>query len=317
MDKIYIKLLYSIYIINKNWGSKMRKKTIVIFLVSMLVIPSIIVSGEQINNKKDTTNVPQADVPIWGIGDSWTYTINSFWVNYSNGGQKILMTGRIDDLKWVVSDITDTNYVVTVTGTVSANYNVETPVGNIILKLNGIVDPSVNTIRGTIIFNKANLHVVDVEATLLGISSVGFYELPISIPLPIRISADGALSVPFPLFDFPLHVLKFWNLPEIDLNAALNFGGIFGLIKIPMNVNRHYGFTPLAFTCWILANIDVGAGNFDAWYITSLIGGFYEYYYAPSVENIIKFEFNLANGGAQGELKSFELSTPHTNEKSA
>ena len=102
----------------------MRKKTIVIFLVSMLVIPSIIVSGEQINNKKDTTNVPQADVPIWSIGDSWTYTVNSFWVNYSNGGQKILMTGRIDDLKWVVSDITDTNYVVTITGTVSANYNV-------------------------------------------------------------------------------------------------------------------------------------------------------------------------------------------------
>ena len=295
----------------------MRKKTIVIFLVCMLVVPSIIVSGEQINDKKVTINAPDDDVPIWQVGDSWTYTINSFWVNYSYGGRKILMSGRIDDLKWFVSDITSNTYVVEVMGTVSANYNVEVPVGNLVLKLNGIVGPSVNTLKGTIIFNKANLHVVDVDATLLGISSVGFYDLPISIPLPIRISANGALSVPFPLFDFPLHILKFWNLPEIDLIGELNFGGIFGLIKIPMTLTRHYDFTLLAFSCLYMTPIEVGAGTFDAWRIMSLIGGYYEYFYAPSVENIIKFEVNLANGGAQGELKSFELSTPHTNENSA
>ena len=317
MDKIYIKLLYSIYIKNIYWGSKMRKKTIVIFLISMLVIPSIIVSGEQINNEKVNTSVPDDDVPIWKVGDSWTYTISSFYVNYSYGGRKILMSGRIDDLKWIVSDITETTYVVSVTGVVSANYNIETPVGNLILKLNGIVNPSSNTLRGTIIFNKANLHVVDVDATLFGISSVGFYDLPISIPLPIRISANGALSVPFPLFDFPLHLLKIWNLPEIDLTGELNFGGIFGLIKIPMTLTRHYDFTLFAFTCLLKTPIEVDAGTFDAWHILSLIGGYYEYYYAPSVENIIKFDVNLANGGAQGELKSFEFSTPHTNEKSA
>jgi hypothetical protein len=293
----------------------MRKKTIVIFLVSMLVIPSIIVSGEQVNDKKVTSNAPD-DVPIWQKGDSWTYTISSFYVNYSYGGRKILMNGRIDDLKWIVSDVTDTTYVVSVTGVVSANYNIEAPVGNLILRVSGIINPSSNTLRGTIIFNKANLHVVDIDATLLGISSVSFYDLPISIPLPIRITANGGLSVPFPLFDFPLHVLKFWNLPEIDLTGELSFGGIFGLIKIPMTLTRHYDFTLLAFSCLYQAPIEVGAGTFDAWRIMSLIGGYYEYYYAPSVENIIKFEVNLANGGAQGELKSFELSTPHSNEKS-
>lgn len=294
----------------------MSKKIIGIFLISMLVFPSIIVSAEQIDANKSST-ISSDNVPIWGIGDSWTYTINNFWVNTTFEGKTIKMSGTMDDLKWTVSDITETTYVVRITGTVSASYMVKIVLDNLILKFNGVIDSSLNKLIGTVIFNKANLHIVDFDASLFCLSSVRINQLPIDIPMPMRISANGALSVPFPLFDFPLHVLKFWNLPEIDIVTDLKIGGIFGLFHIPMTIIKHYDWAPLAFSCLYKTTIEVDAGTFDAWRILSLIGGYFDYYYAPSVENLVKFEFNLPNGGVDGELKSFEQSTLNIKEKNS
>jgi len=293
----------------------MRKKTIVIFLVSMLVIPSIIVSGEQIKEEKTTTSSTM-DGPIWKIGTSWTYTIDNFWVNYTYKENNIQLAGRIDDFKLTVAEITETTYIVDISGTVSASYKVTAVMGNIILRFNGVIDPSSNRLKGTIIFDKENLHIKDFDAQIVCFSAVQFFNLPINIPLILKITADATLSTPFPLLDFPLHTLKFWNLPEIDLDTDVNIGGILGIFKVPMTINRHYDWTPLAFCCLYQETITVEGGTYDAWRILSLIGGYYDYYYSDFVGNLIKMEFELPNGGASGELKSYEISIPDNQEKS-
>ena len=107
----------------------MRKKTIVIFLVSMLVIPSVIVSGEQLNEEKEPI-VTTMDGPIWKVGNSWTYTIDNFWVNYTYQGNNVQLAGRIDDFKMTVAEITETTYVVDLSGKVSATYKVKAVMGN-------------------------------------------------------------------------------------------------------------------------------------------------------------------------------------------
>lgn len=67
-------------------------------MVCMLVMLSVAaVAGptkiKQISN--ETTNFDD-DVPIWSDGDSWTYTINNFTVDYDVSGQKMFMDGKID-----------------------------------------------------------------------------------------------------------------------------------------------------------------------------------------------------------------------------
>ena len=292
----------------------MRKKTIVIFFVCMLVIPSIIVSAEKSEIKKASTE-ESFDGPIWKVGNSWTFTVDNFWVNTTYQGNKVKMAGKIDDFKWIVSDVTETTYVVDVSGDVSAAYEVEAVLGNIVLEFNGAIEPSTSRVKGTIIFDKTNLHIIDFDAQILCLSSVQFFKLPIRIPLALRIAADISLSTPFPLLDFPLSTLKFWNLPEMDIVADIEMGGILGIIKVPMTVTKHYNWTPFAFCCLNQATITVEGGTYDAWRILSLIGGYYDYYYAPIVGNLIKFEFDLPSGGASGELKGYEFSILDSNEK--
>jgi len=292
----------------------MRKKTIVIFLVCMLVVPSIIVSAEKSEIKKESTE-SSFDGPIWKIGNSWTYTVNDFWVNTTYQGNKVKMAGRIDDFKMTVSDITGTTYVVAVTGKVNGVYEVKTILGNIILEFNGAIETSTNRLTGTIIFDKTNLHIIDFDAQIICLSSVQFFNLPIRIPLILKIAADASLSTPFPLFDFPLSTLKFWSLPELDIAMDVEMGGLLGILKAQMTVNKHYDWTPLAFCCLYQTTVTVDGGTFDAWRILSLIGGYYDYYYAPIVGNLIMFEFDLPSGGASGELKGYEFSIKNANEK--
>ena len=293
----------------------MRKKSIVILLVCMLVVPSIIVSGEKIESKKASSE-EALDGPIWKVGHSWTYTVDNFWVNTTYQGNKVKMVGKIDDFKWIVTDVTDTTYVVSLSGDISAGYEVKTVLGNIILEFNGGIEPSSSRIKGTIIFDKTNLHIIDLDAQIICLSAVQFYNLPLRIPLVLKITADPSLSTPFPLLDFPLSTLKFWNLPEMDIDTDIRMGGILGIIGAEMTVHKHYDWTPLAFCCLVQSSITVEGGTYDAWRILSLIGGVYDYYYAPIVGNLIKFEFDLPSGGATGELKGYEFSIKDRNVKS-
>jgi hypothetical protein len=128
--------------------------------------------------------------------------------------------------------------------------------------------------------------------------------LPINFPLLVKITADADLSTTFPLFNFPLHVLKLWNMPELDILTNLNLGGIFGLIKIPIIITSHYDWIPFAFTCLYQESITVEAGTYDAWLVKSLLGGFFEYYYAPSVGNLVKIDVNMPRGGIEAQLKT-------------
>jgi len=272
----------------------------------MIIIPNFVVSAEQIDNTNASDN--NDDVPIWNNGDSWTYTVNDFWVNFSYQGKGIQMTGRIDDFTWTVTDTSGSTYVVDVTGQITATYELSVLLGSMVLNVGGTITPQLIKLKGTIIFGKSNLEIIDFNAVITGITSIMIHPIPIKIPIPIRISADAELSTSFPLFDFPLHALKFWSMPEMDIIANINFGGIFGILKIPIPISAHYPWIPFAFSCLYKENIHVVAGDYDAWKIKSLIGGFFEYYYAPTVGNLIKIDINMPRGGITGELKSTNYS---------
>lgn len=277
------------------------KKAIVCIFFCMLVIPNFIASAEYIDIEKAPTNYND-DVPIWKEGDSWTYTISDFWVNYSVEGIGLSMEGRIDDFQWTVSDTSGSTYTVDLTGKVTASYNASLPLGAQILNVEGTIKPPWNSITGTIIFSQSNLEIIDFDAEIKGLTAIKIHPIPIKFLIPFKITADVDLSTSFPLLNFPLYIPKFWDMPAMIVTVDATFGGLFGLFKIPMTLSIPYNWVPLAFTCLWKGDITVGAGTYDAWRIKPLLFGFFEYYYASLVGNLIKFDVNMARGGAQGEL---------------
>jgi len=282
----------------------MRKFGMVGLIIFMLVVPGCVVSAENIETINSPIN-PDDDVPIWNVGNSWTFQISEFSVDYTYEALSILMNGQINDFKWTVSDTSGPNYILDVQGKVSATFEATFPFGDSTINVNGDIKPNRNKIIGTLVLTKTNLEILDFDAEVKGIASVQIQPLPFKFPLPIKITADAGLSTAFPLFNFPLHLLKFWNLPDIDLEMKTTFGGIFGIISYPLTFYTSYPWTPLAFS--ILENkqsVTVPAGTYDAWKIKSTLGNFFEYYYAPDVGNIIKVDINMPLGGIKAELIS-------------
>jgi hypothetical protein len=279
----------------------MRKNVIISLLALMLVIPSFIATAETTEKSNPIINQSD-DVPIWEVGDSWTFFVSEFTVNYTYGDLNIVMDGQIDDFKWTVSDTSGSSYIVDITGKVSATFACAFPIGDNVLNVNGDINPARNKITGKIVLTKSNLEIEDFNAEIKGIASVQIEPLPIKLPLPIKITADADLSTVFPLFNFPLHLLKFWNMPDLDITMYTTFGGMFGIIKIPITFYVSYSWMPLAFSILVQESITVPAGTYDAWRIQSLIGDYFVYYYAAEVGNLIKIDVNMPSGGIQAEL---------------
>ena len=282
----------------------MKKIVIVGLIIIMLAVPNLIVSAENIE-RVNSPITPNDDVPIWNVGNSWTFQISEFTADYTYEALSIMMSGQINDFKWTVSDTSGSNYIVDVEGTVSATFDGVFPLGDNVINVNGEIKPNRNKISGTLILTKANLEIVDFDVVITGIANTQIHPLPFKLPLPIKITADATLSTAFPLFNFPLHVLKFWNLPDLDLEMATTFGGRFGLLSYPLTFYTSYAWTPLAFSVLVKETITVPAGTYDAWKVQSLIGDYFVYYYAAEVGNIIKIDVNMPRGGITGELSEF------------
>jgi hypothetical protein len=94
-------------------------------------------------------------------------------------------------------------------------------------------------------------------------------------------------------------------MPALDITANMEASGIFGLFKYPMAMTVSYSWIPLAFHCKPKTSVSVTAGTFDAYEITSLLFSLFEYYYAPTVGNLVKIDATMPNGEIHGELVSY------------
>ncbi|MDH7517848.1 MAG: hypothetical protein QHH19_05840 [Candidatus Thermoplasmatota archaeon] len=282
-------------------------KRILSFLLLGILVLSVIeavAESNQTNLSLQETTFLDDDAPEWNVGDTWIYTIDNVVVDYNKSGQKIFMNGTIDDLRWKVTDTSGDYYTLAVSGKLTAFYDIVLSSQTKTFHLVGEFKPSLTRFTGTIQLTKSDLELHDLSIQIRGITRTKINSLPFAIPIPFKLVGDGQLSVDVPLFDFPLYELKFWNLPDLTITMSSVFGGIFGVIQIPFTVSVHYSWTPFAFFCLEKKDVTVEAGTYSAYKIQSLIGDYFEYYYAPAAGNIIKVDAVLPNGEVHGELKS-------------
>lgn len=282
----------------------MEKKYVGIIVFLLLSASVVSVTAHTYQSNANATFIDD-NVPIWKVGNSWTYTINEFTVNYNVDGQKVYMIGKIEDFTLKVTDTSDSNYyTVSFTGKVTASYEIIMSLTSGSLQLKGTLRPLLTRVKGTILFTKSNLQVHQVSAQMYTLTAGVIAPLKTPLPLPLKITVDGQLSVDFPLFNFPLSANKFWSMPNLDITMKMNAGGSLGIIRIPITLKTYYSWTPFAFHCQSKRDVTVAAGTFSAYKISSIFGEFFDYYYAPVVGNLIKIDAKLQNGEVHGELKS-------------
>jgi hypothetical protein len=282
------------------------KKTVSVVIISIVLLSGFGVAAtngkSNVSSNKSTSF--DDNVPTWNAGNTWTYTVTSITVSYNQGGQQILMSGTIDDFTWTVTDTTGNYYTVTFTGKLSATYDLLLNSQTSTLHLVGLFTPTLTRLKGTIQFTKSNLQVHAVSIQLLGITMTKINSLSFYLPLPFKLVSQGSLTTDFPLLDFPLYILKFWDLPDVTLTMSSTFGGILGLIQIPFTVSVHYSWMPFSFFTLGKESVTVPAGTYDAYKIQSLISDNFVYYYASDVGNIVKIDLSLPNGAIHAVLKS-------------
>jgi len=284
----------------------MKIKTFGIIVFMLLLTSAISAVGQTTIEKKQKMGqtLLDDDVPVWNVGDSWTYTIDDFTFDYEEGGQKLFFDGNIDDFTWTVADTSGTTYIVDFTAELSCDFEVFLSSSSTSFYVTGNIKNTLTRVTGTLTFTKSNLQLQGMSAQIMGIVSAKISPLPIALPIPFKATMNVDLSTEFPLFDFPLYSNKFWTLPDMDIVVSIHAGGIFGLISIPITFTTHYSWMPLAFHCKDKQDISVEAGTFDAWEIESTFFDLFRYYYAPEVGNIVKIDATMANGDVHGELKS-------------
>jgi hypothetical protein len=282
----------------------MKRTIFGIILGSLLLSASLAVGLSPSTNQTPTTSFAD-DVPEWTVGDSWTYKVNSLNINYDESGQVVKLNGTIDDFTWTVTDTSDSlYYTVSYTGKLTAVYDFTFTSSSGTIHATGTFNSKFVRLKGTILFTKDNLQIHQITAEIKGLTAAVIAPLKIRLPIPFQFIMQSTHSDDFPLFDFPLSTPKIWGLPAMDITLHCYAGGIFGLIGFPITFGISYSWNPLAFFCLTKGDVTVPAGTYSAYTITTIIGSFFEYYYAPAVGNLIKIDVALPNGAVSAELKS-------------
>jgi hypothetical protein len=160
-------------------------------------------------------------VPVWKVGDYWDYQINTIVVDLDEEGFLIHITLETDNLSLNVVDDTDDSYTVEIKATLNGNGYANMNFGDGLINVTAELEAT--TLSGNILFNKTDLGIKHIEATLDGGIHLKVIEnpyiqreIPMNIPATINISVDG--NVPYPIIDFPLNVSNTWGLPAINIS---------------------------------------------------------------------------------------------------
>jgi hypothetical protein len=242
------------------------------------------------------------DVPVWEVGDSWTYKVKNFTVDYSDTSISVFLHGIIEDFEWTVSSTGGSDYILDFTGKITADYTIYYNTGTNEIYLTGTFKPLLTRLAGTLVFTKSSLELKDIDAQIRGITMAVIDPLPFALPIPYKLDVSGNLDAVFPIIDFPIYNGKTWNSPSINIQMQATMGGPLGLISFPFTLTS--SFPSWLIGCTDYTTITVQGNTYDAYEIEPIIVTMFRLYYAPAVGNLVKIDAALTNGNLHADLIS-------------
>ena len=284
------------------------KKKIVGILVCTLLIATAVPAVGILNIKKQSngTTSYEADVPVWEVGDSWTYNEHYNEFAYKNDGTLLLAWYHNCTSTYTVTNTTGDSYKVKLT---SKNNQGSLIVGSIRLKYTPFTKLSQELEhRKTDLAYKGWIHQEKgFVFWLLG---------KIGLPIPAHFSlvTEASFSPAEELIPFPLTPGKTGTFSNYSMIGHQKMSLYFRLIKLS-DSNFSYNTSAQDYICE-MTNITVPAGPYEAYNISTDVGSaqnFSYLYYVPQVGSYAKISRHLELDGSGKPTMNYEHELVSTN----
>ncbi len=230
----------------------MNTKYVVVVLGLFLLTP-MVCQGKPLGSDQMTPSgspkTTTVDVPVWHVGDWWTYELELLTARIVETNQSYNFSLRSSSLNLTVVKDTGTMYTVAVTtpqltGDVNVSYVLEEGVITVIASFND------TTVNGTLLFNKADLGIEQIQIHVSGRLHAKITQIPgitLRRPIPIRGAAEITFNVtydvPYTLLSFPFDLGSFWGRPEVNItvDGTVESRWLTRMDRINTFAQRHWG----------------------------------------------------------------------------
>lgn len=292
----------------------MNRKILGILVATLLIATAVLPVVGTMNNKKinlmtslNTESV--ADVPVWEIGDSWTYNehYNQFWYK-SDGTPSLVWYHNCTSTCTVIDDTGDT-YTVKLTS--------ENNEGSLIIGPYRLKFTPFTKLTQELEHRKTDLAYVRVFHQERGpvIWLIG----KIGVPIPAYYSdvEEEFFAPAWELIPFPLTAGKTGTFPSFTSTGNIKMSLYFGLIKLIDGDWSDFEIPARDYICE-MASITVPAGTYDAYNISTDMGSAQNFsysYYVPQVGSYAKYSAHSELDDSGKPVKNYEHELVSTNYK--
>ncbi len=285
------------------------KKKLVGILVCMLMITTAIVSATTVKEENIETTSSEVDVPVWKVGDSWTYNERYNQFGYREDGSLGLV--------WYLN-CTSTISVVDDTGD---TYTLKLKAKDIEGRLN--VGPYrlkytlFTKLTQELVHRKTDLAFVSVFYKERGLVLWLIGKIGIPIPAYYKDVEESSYTPANEIIPFPLTAGTNGTFSSFTSTGSIKMSLYFRLIKLVWGEWSDFENPARDYTCE-MANITVPAGNYDAYNISKDMGSaqnFSYLYYVPEIGFYAKYSSHLELDDSGKPVANYEhelVSTTYT-----
>jgi hypothetical protein len=267
----------------------MIKNHWIIIISCILISPLISIDTAALINDQESIVDTYADIPVWFVGDSWTYRLR-----YEEQlDQRTHINLRIDDLHMKITEELKDAYHGILTGNITGNMNTETfP-----------LDFHEASFEGNFLCDKSTLGFSQWIINIQTNKKVG----PITVPLVVKITIKS--NPAFQYFNFPISIGKNWIVPSSNIEIIMI--SIVNRNSEILMYQRSFESKSVQLKCTSEEMISVEAGDFMVYNISDNFG-FHNSFYSDKIKNFVKLQTINPLRNRIIELELLTSSVDHT-----
>jgi len=278
-------------------------KKIICILVMTLFIASIAIPISALNENNKPLTIG-ADVPVWQVGDTWTYEMSLYLAASPNVTDDMVAEVNGELILEVEDDVGD-NYKLK--GIMKPMKGTVDLPGNMDLRITRLSSYSSN-----LEVQKTDLAILNYESMMKGMVHFTIGPIPLPIPIQMQSYRQTEFNPALNLIPFPLSDGKSGTIGDFTVTEQAEVSMFWGLIPISQEVDLQWPIAEQDYTC-TLESITVPAGTFDVYHIVAEhhwgehgVDWFYSYY-SEDVGNVVKSSLNIDFGDTELTYYSMEM----------
>jgi len=283
------------------------KTKIIGILVCMLLIATMAIPISALN-KENIPNIKPiskgADVPVWEVGDSWTYNLEIYLAASQNVTDDMVVEVSGELTYEVVDDTGDTYKL---TGMMKPMIGMVDLPGNIDMRITRL-----SSYNSNIELQKTDLAILNHDSLMKGIVLLTLGPIPLPIPLQMQSSRQTEFTPALNIIPFPLNDGDSGTIGEFIVTEQSEVSLFWGLIPVSQDVDLEWPLAEQEYTC-TFESINVPAGTFDVYTVEAEyhwgdegVDWFYSYY-AEDVGNVVKSSINIDFGETEVTYYNIEM----------